>query len=315
MSNSKGKISIGMAGAMACAGLLSVGSSIARGSAAYTQGFEHNTNGWYFGAKSPSSTGSYGITRYQSGSASPVGTINAASGNFYAVVNNATSNYLNGYGDAGYAVFNGPTTYQGPYTMSISVYLDAANWTGTNLSSGQGFMIDESPTAANSYTLLGSSSTYGAGAPDFNMEAGFQLGTTSSGDLNVWAYYHNQSTGSTANTADLASLTQTGWYTFSQTISQGTSNPVSTFSIYDHTGGLVGTTQTVNWTASSNADLGGPNYLWITGWNNGFSNNVLAIDNVSGFVTPSPASFGLVAVGSLALVGGMAVRRRMRGKL
>ena len=316
MGTNIGKIGFGMAGAIACAGLLSAGLAGARGSAAYTQGFEQNTNGWQFGTQYAGS-GGYGITRYKSGSAtSPVGTINAASGNYYAVVKNATSNYLSsGYGDAGYALFGGGTGYQGPYAMSISIYLDQANWADSS-TAGQGFLIDASPTAANPYTLLGSSPTYSAGAPDFNMEGGFQLGSNGAGGLNVHAYYHDQTTGATAATADLTSITQSGWYTFAQTLSQGVGgNPFSTFSIYNSSGNLVGNTETVSWTAESNADLGGPNYLWITGWNNGFSNDSLAIDNVSGFVTPAPASFGLVAIGSLALIGGMALRRRSSGSL
>ena len=315
MGTNIGKIGFGMAGAIACAGLLSVGVAGARGSATYTQGFEQNTNGWQFGPQH-SGSGSYGIARYHSGSAtSPVGTINAASGNYYAVVNNATNNYLSGYGDAGYALFGGGTSYPGPYTMSISVYLNQASWAGSN-TTGQGFMIDASPTAANPYTLLGSSATYIAGAPDYNMEAGFQLGSNGAGGLNVYAYYHDQTSGATSATAELTSITQSGWYTFAQTLSQGVGGtPFSTFSIYDNSGNLVGNSETVNWTAESNSDLGGPNYLWITGWNNGFSNNFLAIDNVSGFITPVPASFGLVAIGSLALIGGMALRRRTASKL
>lgn len=313
MGSNIGKYGIAMAGAIACTGLLSAGTSIALGSAAYTQSFEQNTNGWYFGAQFAGS-GSYGITRYQSGTTSPVGNINAAAGNYYAVVQNSTNNYLSGYGDAGYAVFGGGTSYQGPSTMSIDVYLNASNWANPN-TQGQGFMIDESPTAAVGYTLLGSSQSYSAGAPDFNMEGGFQLGSNGTGGLAVHAYYHNQSTGATDNTANLATLSTTGWYTFSQTISQGTNGPFSTFSIYDINGNAVGNSATVDWTSASNADLGGPNYLWITGWNNGFSNNALAIDNVSGFVTPIPGSGLLAAVGGLALIGGLAMRRRITTKV
>jgi len=298
-----------MAGAVACAGLLPAGTPAAHGSAAYTQGFENNANGWYFGPQS-SGSGSYGITRYHSGTAtSPVGNINAAAGNYYAVLNNSTDNYLKGYGDAGYAVFNGGTTYQGPFTMSISVYLNTSSWTNPN-TSGQGFMIDGSPTAAVGYTLLGSSQSYAAGAPDFNMEGGFQLDSNGSGGLGVTAYYHNQSTGATENTANLAVISTTGWYTFSQTISQGATNPSTTFSISDNSGNAVGSSQTINWTSATNADLGGPNYLWITGWNDGFGNNVMAIDNVSGFVTPIPASGLLAGIGALAIIGGLALRRR-----
>ena len=294
------------AAALACAGLLSSGSPL-RAAPLFFQGFEQNTNGWDLGTQNAGS-GNYGITRYQSGASSPVGTINAASGGYYAVVNNATSNYLNGYGDAGYAVFGGGTNYPGPSTMSISVYLNASSWANSN-TAGQGFMIDESPTAALGYTLLGSSASYAAGAPDFNMEGGFQLGSNGTGGLAVWAYYHNQTTGATESTANLAVLSTTGWYTFSQTISQSANGPFSTFSIYDNNGNLVGSSATVDWTSASNADLGGPNYLWLTGWYNGFSNNTMAIDNVT--ATPEPTSLallGIAAVGAILLLP----RRRQR---
>ena len=293
MSGRIGKFTIGMAGAVACVGLLSAGTPAAHGSAAYTQGFENNTNGWSFGTHYTGS-GSYGITRYKSGSASPVGTISAASGSYYAVVNNATNNYSNGgyaptgYGDAGFANFGG-SSYPGTFTQSISIYVDASTWTTPANASTAAFWIDESPSSPT-------------GQPNFNMEGDFAFFVPSANSgIEVAA---NNSLNNL-----IATITGSGWYTFAETFSQQASGPPeSTFNVYNSSGTQLGS-YTQSWTGQNNSDLGGPNYLWLTVWQNGFANNSLAIDNVSPFATPVPASLGLVSIGSVVLIGGLALRR------
>jgi hypothetical protein len=305
MSNRTGKIGIGMAGALACVGLLSAGVSVALGSAAYTQGFEQNTNGWDFGTQS---SGTYGIKRYKSGSSSPVGTINAASGNYYAVIQNATNNYETGYGDAGYANFGG-TSYPGQFTQSVSVYIPTAAWAPPTNSGTPAFWIDSAPSDINGRPIFGGA-TYNPGTTlPVSMENDFAFFVPSTGNVNVDA---------TDNAAlPIATITQSGWYTFATTYyktgNQTTDPTGETLSAYDSSGNLLGS-QSFTYTGDQSQYLGGPNYLWFTAWQNGFAGNALAIDNVSPFVTPIPASFGLVGLGSLALIGGMALRRRLAAK-
>ena len=309
-----------MAGALACAGLLSAGAAGVRGSAAYTQGFEHNTNGWNISGSS-----GYSITRYHSDSgASPLGSISAASGNYYAVITNNENNNGTNLGDAGYAILGGgSSTYSGPDVQSVSVYVPVTGigaWGVTgkagspqswgSSSTGYGFEIDE--TANNS------SASY---TPNFNTEVDIQFSVPTAGTVDV-----NASTGGAAGGVgiqSLATITASGWYTFALTYyktGNGTTDPVGVkFAAYDNSENEIGSTSDSLKNAASSG-LGGDNYLWITNWASGFGgvgttapNNggVLAIDNVFPVVTPIPGSGFLAAVGGFALIGGLALRRRM----
>ena len=290
-------------------GVLAV-SATASASPLFFQGFEQNTSGWVFGSTSSQATGAYGITRYASwSSSSPYPGISAASGSYYAVVSNNTNNYSEtfysdaGYGDGGFATFglaNGDPTYPGTFSQSMSIYVEP-NWAKPTVSGNAAFWLDGAPSA--------SAATGNGGQPLFGGAGYGGVGVGSA--ENDFAFFANGSSvtvaadDSTKNS--IATISTAGWYTFVMTYSQGANHVHETLSILDNSGNLLAgeTPQIFDYTSIPNADLGGPNYLWLTVWQNGFANNALAIDNVE--ATPEPAAMGLLGAGALGL---LALRKR-----
>lgn len=215
------------------------------------QGFEANTGDW-----TPSST----ITRVPSGG----GTLHltASSGNYYAELTNIDDDYASGYGDSGYSFFGGAdSVYHGPFYQAIDVYINS-NWAPAAAPYSPSFWIDMTP--------------YHADSSNFGAEHNFRL----------WANGSSVAVTVDGQTAPIADLTASGWYTFVMTYRPApvASAPVITdMLIYDSAHNLVGST-TVYATSPggpfASSDLRGNGYVWFTVWQDGFAGDVLGIDNV-----------------------------------
>lgn len=120
----------------------------------------------------------------------------------------------------------------------------------------------------------------------------------------------------------MATLTTSGWYTFEATFAQGLlpTDPIEvSLAIYDSAHSLISTVMTPVKTSLAEYQsqfLGTGGYAWITTWQNGFANDVLAIDNAQSFVAsstvvPEPTSMALFGCGAIGLLG---FRRRRRSR-
>ncbi len=224
---------------------LAVADAPGAGSLAF-QGFETNTGDW-----TPITT------RVASGGGSLH--LTAPSGNYYAELTNIHDSYLPGFGGAEYSYFGftTPQPYPGYFSQSIGMYV-FANWAPA-VYNGPGVWIDMSPTQNN----------YGG-------EHNFRLTPTGS---SVMVTVDGQ-------TAPIATITTSGWYKFQMTYQKGP-NPtdlVSTnMNVFSSNQNLVGTATVVSNSPGGplySQDLGGPGYVWIAVWPNGWANDVLAIDDV-----------------------------------
>lgn len=226
--------------------------------------------------------GSGTITRVPSGG----GTLHLTSfdGNFHAEITNMDDDYLPGFGDSRFTEFCLPPSgaYQGDFSQSITVYI-FANWTPAKLPFAESFWIDESPRDS------AGAIADGAGAPSstYTAEHNFRLTATGT-SVKVGA----------DNLPAFATITQSGWYTFQLTWRKDPipSNPViSDFNIYGPNGTLFATTTNPAFMVGPapplpSSMLGGAGYLWFTVWQNGFANDILAIDDarVGGPGPPMP---------------------------
>jgi hypothetical protein len=119
----------------------------------------------------------------------------------------------------------------------------------------------------------------------------------------------------------LATITTSGWYVFKMIYEKGataTSLAMTVLSIYDKNGNQVGTSALL--LDNSDRDplesqyLQGPGYVWLTVWQNNFSNDYLGIDDVRADTVsgvPEPASLVLLG-GGLASIAGFIMARRKR---
>jgi hypothetical protein len=119
----------------------------------------------------------------------------------------------------------------------------------------------------------------------------------------------------------LATITQSGWYTFQMIYSKGATDAslaMTTLSIFDKNGNQVGVSAVE--LDDSDGDplesqyLQGPGYMWLTVWQNGFSDDYLGIDDVRADTVsaiPEPATLGMLG-GALLLLAGMGMARRKR---
>jgi len=256
----------------------------------YFQGFETNTSGWYV-ASGGDNNGS--ITRV----ASDTGGITAADGNYYAQVGNSTNAYQAGYGTGGYTVFgSAPQTTPGStFSQSIDIYIDPSTPAPTNPGVAA-FWIDADPNPQDQTT--GDS----GGEHDFAL---FYNGTSAAVEADD------------GNGATLGTITSAGWYNFQFLYSASSPNPTgisnTTLNLSKVGGGLIGSTTLMNnsdGVTIENQDLTGPNFIWLPVWQNGFSNNLLAIDDVSAdtAATPEPSTWLMLGTG----LGGLTFFARRR---
>jgi PEP-CTERM motif len=267
-------------------------------------GFETGTGDWSFTASGQTGDANGSITQTASG-AGPLA-LTAFDGSFYGTVHGNTNGYSTGYANGGSSFFGFDTSvppYPGsPFTQSIAVYINVNTPAPSNAGT-PAFWIDDSPSSS-------SPSDAGSGGIGYGGEHNFRLSYTGT---------------SVAVTADgstpLATLTTSGWYVFQMIYAKGatsTSLATTTLSILDHNGHQVGTSAFL--LDSSDADplesqyLQGPGYVWLTVWQNNFSNDYLGIDDVRADTVsgvPEPASFALLGGGFVLLAGfGMARRKR-----
>lgn len=211
----------------------------------------------------------------------------ASSGSYYAVLHNSPDGYSAGYGDSTFTYFGG-TSYggSGPFTETTDYYIDAQNWAAPTNPAVPAFWIDSSPAGTDHFS-------------DYADEVNFQVSVPTAGTVDIAALGSNP----------VATITQSGWYTFSMSFDPGADGFVhNTLSVLDH-GTVLGSY--VYTSAMPNADLTGSRYGdWTTVWQNGFAGNELAIDNVDITAAPLPSA----AWTGLALLGGLVawivVRRR-----
>lgn len=229
------------------------------------QGFETNTGDW---------TGT--IARVASGAG--VLAVPSFEGKYHAELTNNPGSYSAGYGGDHVTRFDHPfpnvLPYTGPYVISLSMYIYANTPVASN-PSVPGVWIDMAPRDTDT------------GFSNFDGEHNFRLTSTGSQvDVRV-----------DGQTNILASLTQSGWYTFKIGYRKG-SNPtspvLSDMSVVGPTGNVIGQTTVTQLTgmnvpALNSANLGSASYAWVTVWQDGWgsdparpvaTNNKLAIDAV-----------------------------------
>lgn len=255
----------------------------------YLNGFETDTGDF---------TGSGTITRVPSYG----GTLGVVSnyGAWHAEITNLQDGYSTNFGDSQYTLFGGKvSTYPGQFWQAVDVYIDLSTWvpgTDSSLWDEIAFQIDESP--ANT-----SGGSYYAAETNFR----FYFDSPSSPTPGVLVVKHHD-TGRTIATID--SSTGSGWYTFVITYYKGATTVQNEAMVLAPDGTVLGTD--VEDTGAANASLGGSGYLWFTVWQNGFANDIAAIDNArtglrdyTRLVPPVPALHPF-ALGLLALLLGLA---------
>jgi hypothetical protein len=259
----------------------------------YFQGFETDTSGFY-GPITQSSSGTNGIAAYD--------------GAYYGTMGNVDDDtgYI-GYGDGGFSNFEGDGITAPPYpgssfSQSVSVYIDVGT-AAPAATYGAAYWIDMSPS-------LNSPDGVGCDPAACSDEHNFRL------------FYSGSSVSITTDGGpQVLNIDTSGWYTFTIDYMKGAtgSDPVlNDLDIYDANGNLLSSTA-----AQGDSDLGtltndnlaGPGYVWFPEWQDGFSGDQLAIDDIradaSATAVPEPSSFALIAAGLLGW-GFFALRRKRR---
>ena len=259
----------------------------------YSNGFENANDQKAFINNANSVAGDH-ITRTSGGGSGAFG-YTPSSGSSYAVIQNTPNAYSAGLGDSTYTYYGSAPTYaptsyggSGPFTETIDYYVDTATWLPVN---GQtaGFLIDSSPAGPTGHS-------------DYADEVNFHISVSQPGQIKI----------SALNSGTLATITQSGWYTFSMSFNPGADGFIhNTLEVLNHSGGVVGSTFAYTSTMP-NADLTGTRYGdWTTEWTNGFAGDQLAIDNADVTAAPLPATAWM----GMALLGGVGafaiIRRRI----
>ncbi len=242
-----------------------LGFSVAVADHGSTDGFETGTGGF---------SAANSIVQVLSGGGS-LGLASSSGTHHAELLNQLDGAGYSGYGDGGFTRFGGRvSTYSGDFYQSVDIYLDTASAPVAALGT-PAFWLDMSPT---------SSST---GVSDYRGEHNFRVSHDSVGTFQVTR---------DGQTTPFATLSDTGWYTFEITYKKGatpTAVVTSDLNIYDSAHHLVASDANVpaNFTGDMpSSELGGNSYAWITNWQNGFANDVLAIDNLSTGLLPVSAS-------------------------
>ena len=253
----------------------------------YFQGFETGTSGWS-GTVAQEPSGAGGIT--------------ALNGSYYANVSNNEDSYQPGYGTGGFSFFEGdgltPPPYPGSaFSESLSIYIDVA--TPSPSLPEAAFWVDMTPSSVT---------------PD-----GVGCDPAACSDEHNFNLFYNGSSVSIGvdGSAPVYSITTSGWYTFQGTFAKGatpTDLVQTDMNILDSSGALLSSTALLansDGSTLESSNLAGPGYIWLPVWQNGFSQDVLAIDNVRADTigVPEPATLVLFGAG-LGLLGFARHRRR-----
>lgn len=246
----------------------------------YFNGFESNIVGWdAFG-------GSFNATRVASGTNS----ITSATDAFHAQSSGGTPNAFGSatnFGGYNFGAGSVPTSFQ-EYTTSLDIYLNVeGRWANDT-------RFDYSSAISNSA---------GSFLRDFVFNAGFYndaIGPGAGTDRFVISAGNNSGRpNSFPKNTNAISISDTGWYTFSQHFYENSGILNVDLSILDASNLLIN-----QWTLGTDpiAGVGGNRYGWIV--HNEF--NVLAIDNselsTAAAVVPEPVSLALFSLGLLTLV-------------
>ena len=210
-----------------------------------------------------------------------------AGGNFYAEITNTDNFVRPGYGDAGITNFGtvgtGPST---GFAESVSIYIDTARWLPTGVP-GSDFVISAPPVILHDT------------GPDFN---NIIFSVSTAGTVNVSSVVASNLV-LNATPQALASITTSGWYQLVFTAVPGTTYVENDVSILDAQGHTLGTLHGISTVPA--ADLMGNGTMTFGPWENGFANDVLAIDNLQTYAVPEP-----LMLGALGLALPLIYRRR-----
>jgi hypothetical protein len=269
----------------------------------YFQGFETDTSGWF---QDSGGDGNGSITQVASGGGS-LG-LTAADGNYYAEVHNNTNAYQTGFGTGGESFFEGdgtnPTPYPGtPYYQSIDVYIDTG--LSNAVASQYAYWIDMFPT-----TTAAGGDSIGCGQIACGDEHNFRLAYDGS-SVNVYV----------DGGGSIATITTSGWYRFEATYAPGatpSSDVQTNMNVFDLSGNLLGT-EAVEGDSDGesliSSDLGGPGMVWLPVWQDGFSNDLLGIDDVEAgtlAAVPEPSTLTFLAIGFGCIVVFRAKTRKQK---
>jgi hypothetical protein len=262
-------------------------------------GFETDTGDWTFALSGQAGDGNGSVTQTASGAGSLA--LPAFDGSFYATLHSNTNGAGPGLANGGSSFFGFDTVappYPGSaFSQAISVFINV-NTPAPASPSTPAFLVDGSPSST-------SPGDVGSGGVGLGGEHNFRL------------TYSGSSVGVTDDGgASLTTLTTSGWYVF-QMIYSRSANPTdlatSTLNILNASSQVLGTdvlTDNANGDPLQSQFLAGPGFVSLTQWQNGFSDNLLGIDDVRADTVPEPREMGLMGVGILFLAG-LGWRKRM----
>ncbi len=220
--------------------------------------------------------------------------LTAPEGTHYAEVSNVPDAYSTsnmdppGYGQSVYTDYGRQALGSGviakPFSESISIYINTALG-----QAGKGFWLDTTPHNDAGYID----------------ETNFRFTDNGAGQVSVAMVGLNGS-GST-------SISTSGWYTFKTTFEDdGSGNVLNVMSVLDSLGNLIGSF-TVDSSLAFSSLVGTGYGDWFTVWDNGYSGDVLGIDDVrvdSLRPVPEPTTLLSLACIGVAVCGWGGLKKR-----